>query len=62
MKINNSAQRKNRNELEGLYLGAMKSLKHFASFDWGAEIDDGRMLSWLQMSQRPGPTRGCRLT
>jgi hypothetical protein len=22
----------------------MKSLKHFASFDWSAEIDDGRML------------------
>ena len=25
----------------------MKSLKHFASFDWSAEIDDGHMLSWI---------------
>ena len=57
MKINNSAQQKNRSELERLYLGAMKSLKHFASFDWSAEIDDGRITACFLVLNvsAPGP-------
>jgi len=31
------------------------SLKHFASFDWSAEIDDGHMLSWILNVSAPGP-------
>ena len=36
------------------YLGAMKSLKHFASFDWSAEIDDGHAFLVLNVSARGG--------
>ena len=54
MKMNNSAQQKSRNVFGGLYLDAMKNLKHSAPFDWSAEIDDGRMLPGLNVGA-PGP-------
>jgi len=39
----------------------MKSLKHFASFDWSAEIDDGHMLSWILNVAAAGPETGRKL-
>ena len=36
----------------------MKSLKHFASFDWSAEIDEGHMLSWILNVAAAGPETG----
>ena len=36
----------------------MKSLKHFASFDWSAEIDEGHMLFWILNVAAAGPETG----
>ena len=39
----------------------MKSLKHFASFDWSAEIDDGHMLPGFECRSGRAGTRAGNL-